>query len=77
MITRWILPIGFVILGVLILSGVLLKQIPRETGLRPIMGVVVILLGIHRFVVSRTPRADRRSYGGEFGRPWERREKDE
>ena len=71
MITRWILPLAFVVLGVLILTGTILKQIPRETGLRTIMGVTVILLGIHRFVVSRTPRGDRRRFGGDHSRPWE------
>jgi len=72
MLTRWILPVGFVVLGVLILSGQILTAIPRETGLRPIMGVVVILLGVHRFVVSRSPKGDRRRYGGDQSRPWER-----
>lgn len=71
MITRWILPAAFAVLGVLILTGTLLKELPKGSGLRPIMGVTVILLGIHRFVVSRTPKGERRRYGGDYGRPWE------
>lgn len=71
MITRWILPVAFVLLGVMILTGTILTQIPKETGLRTIMGLTVILLGIHRFVVSRTQRSDRRRFGGEHRRPWE------
>ncbi|MBL0060004.1 MAG: hypothetical protein IPP40_00490 [bacterium] len=71
MITRWILPLAFVVLGVLILTGTILRQIPRGTGLRAIMGITVILLGIHRFVVSRTQRGDRRRFGGTHRRPWE------
>ncbi len=70
MLTRWVLPLGFLLLGILILSGVLLKEIPPQTGLRTLLGVVVILLGVHRFVVSRTPKSDRRRYGGEYSRPW-------
>jgi hypothetical protein len=71
MITRWILPVSFLIIGILILTGDLLQQLPEETGLRPIMGIVVILLGVHRFVVSRTPKARERRFGGEHRRPWE------
>lgn len=74
LLTRWILPLGFAVLGILILSGVILTEIPPKTGLRTLLGSVVILLGVHRFVVSRSvkPRADRR-FGGERNRPWERR----
>ncbi|MCB9366863.1 MAG: hypothetical protein H6508_06785 [Calditrichaeota bacterium] len=71
MITRWILPVSFLIIGILILTGDLLQQLPKETGLRPIMGIVVILLGVHRFVVSRTPKPLDRRFGGEHRRPWE------
>jgi len=70
-LVRWVLPVAFVIIGILILAGQLLQEIPSGTGLRAIMGVVVILLGVHRFVVSRTPRRDERRYGGELRRPWE------
>jgi hypothetical protein len=74
LLTRWILPLGFSVLGILILSGVILTEIPQGTGLRTLLGVVVILLGVHRFVASRSvkPRTDRR-FGGERNRPWEKR----
>ncbi|MBK6910672.1 MAG: hypothetical protein IPK53_14435 [bacterium] len=72
MLVRWLLPLAFVVLGVLILSGTILKQIPRETGLRTIIGVVVILMGVHRFVASRMPRGEHRRYGGSYRRPWDR-----
>jgi uncharacterized membrane protein YfcA len=69
----WIMPIAFVIIGIAITTGFLLKQIPDDTLLRPVMGVVVILLGIHRFVVSRMPVKPReRHYGGDRTRPWDK-----
>ncbi|MCB1059134.1 MAG: hypothetical protein KDB65_02790 [Calditrichaeota bacterium] len=71
MITRWILPVAFVVIGVMILTGNLLQQIPQGTGLRTVMGIVVILLGVHRFVVSRAPKSQERRFGGEHRRPWE------
>lgn len=71
MLTRWILPIGFVLLGILILTGNLLQQVPSETGLRTIMGIVVILLGVHRFVAARAVKPQERRFGGEHRRPWE------
>lgn len=71
MIVRWLLPIAFVVVGILILTGTILKEIPRETGLRTIMGIVVILIGVHRFVVSRTPRNEHRRFGGSYRRRWD------
>jgi hypothetical protein len=74
-ITRWVLPLAFLAIGIAILSGLILNQIPNQTLLRPIMGVVVILLGVHRFVASRmvSKPAERRRFGGERHRPWEDR----
>ena|SRR3989339_1307257 len=72
LIIGWIMPIAFVIIGVAIMSGILLTRIPDETLLRPVMGVVVILIGIHRFVVSRMPVKPReRRFGGDRPRPWD------
>ena len=72
LITRWVLPIGFTLIGIAILSGVLLTQLPKNTLLRPVMGIVVILLGVHRFVVSRMKVSPRdRRFGGDRTRPWE------
>ena len=42
--------IGFVTLGIAILFGWLFPQIPSSTGLRLILGLVVIMMGIYRFV---------------------------
>lgn len=71
MITRWILPVGFFVLGILILMGVLLRELPEGTGLRTLMGIVVVLIGLHRFVASRMTKVERRRYGGSQARPWE------
>jgi hypothetical protein len=72
-LTRWILPVAFVAIGIAIFSGWLLSEIPKQTYLRPILGAVAVLLGVHRYVASRVgPRApQRRRYGGERHRPWE------
>jgi hypothetical protein len=72
LITQWILPLFFVLIGLAILSGYLITQIPDGTLLRPMMGMIVILLGVHRFVASRMKRAPRdRRFGGDRNRPWE------
>lgn len=69
----WVLPIVMAAVGIAIFTGSILPQIPRSTGLRPLLGAVVILFGIYRFVAARTPRGpDRRPYGGDFRRPWEK-----
>jgi len=66
------MPIAFVIIGVAIITGYMLPQLPNGTFLRPVMGFVVVLLGIHRFVVSRTPAAPRdRQFGGDRPKPWD------
>jgi len=72
-LSRWVLPVAFVGIGSAILFGLLFPAIPAETGLRPILGMVVILMGVHRFVASRSARPrDRRPYGGERRKPWEK-----
>ncbi|MDD5088652.1 MAG: hypothetical protein PHI18_07635 [bacterium] len=71
-LSRWVLPVAFVGIGSSILFGFLFPAIPASTGLRPILGIVVILMGVHRFVVSRYVKPhDRRPYGGEHRKPWE------
>ncbi len=72
LIVKWIMPIAFVTIGLAIMTGNMLPQIPDNTLLRPVMGIVVILIGVHRFVVSRmqvTPRE--RPFGGDHPRPWD------
>ncbi|MFZ5434655.1 MAG: hypothetical protein ACOZB3_12885 [Calditrichota bacterium] len=71
-LSRWVLPIAFAGIGIAILSGMILRTIPADTGLRPILGIVVILMGVHRFVAARSmKKSDRRPYGGERQKPWE------
>jgi hypothetical protein len=71
-LTQWILPIAFVAVGIAILAGRMLPQLPETSGLRITLGVVALLLGVHRFLASRTmSRARRRRFGGERERPWE------
>ena len=70
---HWVLPIVLVAVGIAIFAGGILLQIPRQSGLRPLLGAVVVLFGIYRFVMARTPKGpDRRRYGGEVRRPWEK-----
>jgi hypothetical protein len=72
-ITRWILPIALVGIGIAIFAGFIMPTIPMDTGLRPMIAMVVILLGIHRFAAARVVREDRRRrFGGNGPRPWER-----
>jgi hypothetical protein len=69
----WVLPIVVVAVGIAIFAGIILPQIPRQSGLRPLLGAVVVLFGIYRFVASRIPRGpNNRRYGGEVRRPWEK-----
>ncbi len=42
--------VGFVVFGIAILMGWLFPQIPSETGLRFMLGLIVIMMGIYRFV---------------------------
>jgi hypothetical protein len=75
-LTRWILPISMVGIGIAILTGVIMPDLPGVTGLRLMVGLVCILLGIHRFVAARMVRPDsdrNRRYGGQSQRPWERK----
>ena len=72
MIIGWVMPVSFVVIGIAIMTGILFTKIPDGTLLRPVMGLVVILIGIHRFVVSRKSVSPReRRYGGERPRPWD------
>ncbi len=69
---RWVLPIAILAVGIAIFTGALLPQIPRGTGLRTLLGLVVILFAIYRFVAARIPKAPaQRRFGGEIRRPWE------
>ncbi|MBU0508984.1 hypothetical protein KKH27_09140 [bacterium] len=69
---RWLLPVVFVGIGSAIWAGLLFPSIPAGTGLRPILGIVTILMGLHRFVASRYGRpSERRRYGGDRPSPWE------
>ena len=69
---HWILPIALVAVGIAILAGWMFPQLPEPSGLRPVLGIVAVLLGVHRFLASRTTsRANRRRFGGERPRPWE------
>lgn len=72
LLTRWILPIAFGAVGIAIFAGWIIPVLPNNAGLRIMLGLVAILLGVHRFVASRTmTKQDRRRYGGERNRPWE------
>jgi len=69
---RWILPIAFVAVGIAILAGWMLPQLQGYSGLRLVLGIVALLLGVHRFLASRTgSRGSRRRFGGGRQRPWE------
>lgn len=74
-VSRWLLPVAFVAIGIAVLTGALLPNLPAGTGIRLMVGIVAVLLGVHRYVASRSvaPRA-RRPYGGERRNPWEDRE---
>jgi hypothetical protein len=67
------LPITFVVIGIAIFAGLFLDAIPSQTGLRPILGMVSVMLGVYRFAASRMPTrpSDRRRFGGQRKRPWE------
>lgn len=68
------MPVAFVAIGIAIMTGAMLPQLPEGTMLRPVMGIVVMLIGIHRFVVSRVRAAPReRPFGGDRPRPWDTR----
>lgn len=71
-LSQWILPIAMGVIGIAIFTGLILRDLPASTGLRPIIGMVAILLGAHRFVVSRIKQSDEeRRFGGSSRRPWE------
>jgi hypothetical protein len=75
-IISWVLPVAFLVIGIAILTGLIFKEIPEGTFLRPVIGMVVILLGVHRFVASRMSIApsERRRFGGGRQRPWENKD---
>lgn len=55
----------FVILGIGILAGRLLSGMPESSGIRTMLGLVLILFGAYRFVIVRFARPHtRRPYGG-------------
>lgn len=70
---QWVTPTALIAVGVAVLAGWLLPQLPSGLSLRTILGLVLILFGVHRFVASRYSigSGDRRRYGGERKRPWE------
>ncbi len=70
---RWVLPIAILAVGIAIFTGALLPPIPRGTGLRTLLGLVMILFAIYRFAAARIPQAlSKRRFGGKRYRPWER-----
>jgi hypothetical protein len=73
-VMQWGLPIVMFAIGIAIFTGGILPQIPSGTGLRALLGLVVMLFAIYRFAAARIPPADhrRRRYGGESPRPWEK-----
>jgi hypothetical protein len=75
-LTRWLLPISMMGIGIAVLMGAILPDLPGLSSLRVMVGLVAILLGVHRFAAVRLarPQGDsRRRYGGEAPRPWERK----
>jgi len=74
LLLRWVLPIVVFAVGIAIFTGAILPQLPARTGLRSLLGIVVILFAAYRFVIVRTLRApDHRRIGGARPRPWEDR----
>lgn len=51
-IWRWLMSVLFVGIGAAIWYGWLFPQIPSQTGLRFLLGMVMILLGIYRLLSS-------------------------
>jgi hypothetical protein len=71
-LTRWVLPIALVAVGIAIFAGWMFPRLPEPSGLRLMLGMVSVLLGVHRFVASRsTTQSGRRRFGGDRPRPWE------
>ncbi|HEY3294684.1 MAG TPA: hypothetical protein VGL38_04565 [bacterium] len=75
--SQWVLPIAMIAIGIAILTGVLIPTLPAGSSLRFMFGLVAILLGVLRFVSSRSQRRgppdDRRRFGGPRKFPWENR----
>ncbi len=74
LLSRWVLPIAFAAIGIAIFTGALLPQLPEGSGLRTLLGLVVILFAAHRFVASRALTGHQRRFGGGRARPWEERD---
>ena len=73
-ILRWLMPAVLVLVGIAVLTGFLLPDnTPTRTLLRPMLGLIVVIVGINRFVAARmtSPTSRRRRFGGERQRPWE------
>ena len=70
---NWLMPAILVMVGIAVLTGWLFPGIPSRTHLRLLLGLIVILVGVHRFVAARgeSPPNQRRRYGGKRPRPWE------
>jgi hypothetical protein len=60
--------------GIALLAGWVTPDFPAGNNLKNLLGWVVILLGIHRWVASRYSGSlsERRRYGGDRTNPWER-----
>jgi len=65
--------------GIAVLFGVAFPALPQGTPLRLVLGLVIVLFGVHRFVASRygVGRPEERRFGGERTRPWEADEPDD
>lgn len=70
--THWLMPAVFVLAGIALLAGWVRPGLLLDPTLRLTMGLVVILLGLQRFVTARQEKTvSRRRFGGVFHRPWE------
>lgn len=71
-INQWLMPVAFWAAGIAFLTGIAGSSLDANPGLRPTIGLVIILFGLQRFVAARTPkRQDRRHYGGTRRKPWD------
>jgi hypothetical protein len=72
LLNKWLMPALFVVAGIALFMGWLLPALGGGTGLRQILGLVVILFGLQRAAQARIPRqTGRRRFGGGRRRPWE------
>ena len=70
---KWLVPISLVAIGIAVLSGFILKNVPGQGFFRQTFGLVIILIGVYRYFAARIPKvgAPRRRFGGVRKRPWE------